>query len=230
MNEKFQQAVVASRAGQIKEAQFLLAQSLKEEPDNADAWLLLSQLVDSKEKQQTYLEKALALNPDHELANEYRAELAAESDGETAVSAPIIPAPIVSAESDEIAELAAILDVDADDPLLGLEEADTDDWLAAAVAADSVTTDEDVESADMVESIDFAELMDEEDEETAVSTPTITKEKKDKVAVVVEKKTAVVDTQKAEREKKAAQLNYIIYGLIIIAILIALSMVYLFIA
>ena len=55
MNEQFQQAVVASRAGQIKKAQFLLTQSLQKDSGNANAWLLLSQLVDSKEKQQAYL-------------------------------------------------------------------------------------------------------------------------------------------------------------------------------
>ena len=227
MNEQFQQAVVASRAGQIKEAQFLLAQSLQEEPDNADAWLLLSQLVDSKEKQQEYLAKAVALDPEHELANEYQA---------TPDEDVVVAAPVVVEEVDDMAELEAILDADVDESLPDLDDSDAgmDDWLAAAVAADSVDDADEVESFDAVESVDFAELMEESDVEevSAVDDP-ITPEAKEEVVVEEkekEEKTAVIDPKIAKRQKKAAQLNYMIYGLIAIAVLVVLYMVYLFIA
>jgi len=236
MNEQFQQAVVASRAGQTKEAQFLLAQSLQEEPNNADAWLLLSQLVDSKEKQQEYLAKAVALDPEHELANEYRV---ASGDDVVAVDHP------VAEELDDMAELEAILDADVDEPLPDLDDsdADMDDWLTAAVAADSVEDDDEIESFDAVESIDFAELMEDSDgamdeeveEKTAVddsSSPPIEDKKEveiEETTVKTDEKTAVVDSKTAKREKQAAQLNYMIYGLIVIAVLLVLYMAYLLI-
>ena len=226
MNEQFQQAVVASRAGQIKEAQFLLAQSLQEEPNNADAWLLLSQLVDSNEKQQEYLAKAISLEPEHELANEYHA---AQEDVVVVVVPPIVE------EVDDMAELEAILDADIDESLPDLDDsdADMDDWLTAAVAADSVEDSDAMESFDAVESVDFAELMEESDEEaeTAVDTP-IVPSIEDKKEVEIEEKaveTAVVDSKTAKRQKQAAQLNYMIYGLIAIAVLLVLYMAYLLI-
>ena len=222
MNEQFQQAVVASRAGQIKEAQFLLAQSLQKEPNNADAWLLLSQLVESKEKQQMYLAKAVEIDPDHALAKEYQAALAEET-------AAIAPA--VADESDDMAELEAILDADVDEPLPDLEDTDMDDWLAAAVAADSV--DDDADAFDALESVDIADLIEKSDEKAAVDTATAPiAQKKEKKEIAVEKKdkTAVIDPKAAERQKKVAQLNYMIYGLIVIAILVVLYMAYLLIA
>lgn len=229
MNEQFQQAVVASRAGQIKEAQFLLAQSLQDEPENADAWLLLSQLVDSEEKKQTYLAKAVALDPDHELANEYHAT----PDGDAII-------PVVAEELDDMADLEAILDADVDESLPDLDDsdADMDDWLAAAVAADSVADEDEMEALDAVESIDFAELMEEPDDEMVEKTaviPTaddpIAQEEKEEVEVEKkEEETAVIDPKTAKRQKDAANLNYMIYGLMVIGILIVLYMVYLLLA
>lgn len=223
MNEQFQQAVVASRAGQIKEAQFLLAQSLQKDSNNADAWLLLSQLVDSKEKQQAYLAKAIAIEPDHELANEYRAAL----DEDVKVVAP----PVVQ-KLDEMADLEAVFDTDIDDPLSDLDDSSMDDWLNAAVEADSIEDES-------LDSVDFAELMDESDDEVDVETPIAEpvasiEEKKEvvieKKEVVIEKKeeeTAVISPKAAKRQKTADQLNYAIYVLMAVAILIVLYMAYL---
>lgn len=70
MNALLQDAINETRAGNKKEAQLLLAQNLKENPDDAQSWYLLSMLVDSDEKQAIYLSKALALNPEHKKANE----------------------------------------------------------------------------------------------------------------------------------------------------------------
>ncbi len=214
MNEKFQQAVVASRAGQDKAAQYLLAESLQEDPNDPNAWFLLSQLVDSEEKQQTYLKKTLMLDPDHELANEYYAAASA-------------------AESDDMAALEAALDAPLEDIPLALDgaEEDMDDWLAAAVEADSdpsVTVDE----------IDFAGLLEEdageEIEETAVTDPVIQIEEKaaeaDEEETKVEKETAVVDAKTAKRLQEAKTLAYIIYLLMAIGIIIFFYIIYLLIA
>jgi len=70
MNSLLQDAINATKAGNKKEAQLLLAQNLKENPDDVQSWYLLSMLVDSKEKQALYLSKTLALDPRHEKANE----------------------------------------------------------------------------------------------------------------------------------------------------------------
>lgn len=98
MDEKLQQAIVAARTGDGQTAQALLAQALENDPNNAEAWFLLGNLVESDARQAAYLQKAVALNPDHPQA---RARLAAFStatlvDAErTPETAEPIPAPII---------------------------------------------------------------------------------------------------------------------------------------
>ncbi|MCB8984208.1 MAG: hypothetical protein H6659_10300 [Ardenticatenaceae bacterium] len=79
MNQKLQQAIAAVRSGDNKKAQYLLTQTLQENPDETQAWYLLSLLVDSEEKQVTYLNRVLALEPDHQKAQERLAALTAVS-------------------------------------------------------------------------------------------------------------------------------------------------------
>lgn len=68
MDLKLQQALVAARAGQTETAQMLLADLIQERPQEADAWFMLSYLVDTSERQARYLQQALALDPTHALA------------------------------------------------------------------------------------------------------------------------------------------------------------------
>jgi hypothetical protein len=75
MNQKLQQAIAATRAGQKREAQVLLTQVLQEEPEEVHAWYLLGLLVESPHKQRAYLGKVLALDPDHEKARQHLARL-----------------------------------------------------------------------------------------------------------------------------------------------------------
>jgi outer membrane biosynthesis protein TonB len=70
MNELLQEAIHATRNGQKREAQLLLAKNLKENPEDVQSWYLLGMLVDSREKQALYLNKALTLDPAHEKAQE----------------------------------------------------------------------------------------------------------------------------------------------------------------
>lgn len=77
MNEKLQQAITAARNGQAVEAQLLLTQVLKEDPNETQAWFLLSTLVDSEQKKTAYLGKVLALEPDHQMAQKMLARLQA---------------------------------------------------------------------------------------------------------------------------------------------------------
>jgi hypothetical protein len=93
MSQKVKQAIAATRAGKSKEAQVLLTQVLQENPDNTQAWYLLSLLVDSSSKKQAYLNKVVALDPNHEKAQQALASLQVveeiETSGEeTAVSPP----------------------------------------------------------------------------------------------------------------------------------------------
>ena len=68
MKIKLQQAIVATRAGQIEVAQSLLTQLLREDPENANAWFLLGNLVDSQDRQIRYLQKAVELDPENAIA------------------------------------------------------------------------------------------------------------------------------------------------------------------
>ena len=70
MSEKLQQAIAATRAGDKREAQQLLADALEENPNDEHAWFLLGNLVDSPEKRKAYLGQALAINPQNAKAKQ----------------------------------------------------------------------------------------------------------------------------------------------------------------
>lgn len=78
--------MVAAQSGNSREAQVLLTQVLNDDPEEAQAWFLLSHLVDSEQKQIAYLNKVVELDPGHEKAVEIlsqlevREELAAQSE------------------------------------------------------------------------------------------------------------------------------------------------------
>ncbi len=77
MDQRLQQAIASARSGKEKEAQFLLTQLLKDNPEEVHAWFLLSHLVDSEQKQLAYLKKAVAIDPNHEKAAARLSELEA---------------------------------------------------------------------------------------------------------------------------------------------------------
>ena len=68
MTATLQEAIAAVRRGETERAQLLTAEVIRENPDDANAWYLLSQLVDSDARRAAYLSKALALDPTHERA------------------------------------------------------------------------------------------------------------------------------------------------------------------
>lgn len=129
MNQKLQQAIAATRAGQKREAQLLLTQVLQEEPQEVHAWYLLGLLVESPHKQRAYLGKVLALDPDHEKARQHLARL------ETA--APPIDLEVETLEKEiqtdagEVEPAPAPLQRSADSDFMVQERGDTlPDWLA----------------------------------------------------------------------------------------------------
>jgi hypothetical protein len=69
----------------------LLTQLIREEPEDAHAWFLLSYLVDSPDHQILYLQRTLELDSENEIALHYLAQL----------QNTLIPAPVISqAEKD----------------------------------------------------------------------------------------------------------------------------------
>ncbi|UCC52305.1 MAG: tetratricopeptide repeat protein [Anaerolineaceae bacterium] len=85
MKIKLQQAIVATRAGQIEVAQSLLTQLLREDPENANAWFLLGNLVDSQDRQIRYLQKAVELDPENAIAKKQLEQM----------QGSLIPAPVI---------------------------------------------------------------------------------------------------------------------------------------
>jgi len=75
MNQHLKQAIAAARAGKKPQAKVLLARVIKDEPENVNAWFLLSSLADTEEQKIQHLEKVLELQPNHPAAAEQLADL-----------------------------------------------------------------------------------------------------------------------------------------------------------
>jgi hypothetical protein len=75
MNDLLEQATVASRAGDNEKAHLLLARLIKQEPRNAQAWYLLSAVVDNPEQQLIFTRRALAIDPGHAEARQQLAQM-----------------------------------------------------------------------------------------------------------------------------------------------------------
>lgn len=65
MDNLWQQAQEAVKTGDNTQAQLLLANLLKHDRKNAEAWYLLSTITASKEHKEVFLGKVLKLNPNH---------------------------------------------------------------------------------------------------------------------------------------------------------------------
>lgn len=62
-DELIQNATTLVRVGKNAEAKKVLSQVVKQEPDNAKVWLLLSQVADNQEQSVYCLNKALEIEP-----------------------------------------------------------------------------------------------------------------------------------------------------------------------
>jgi hypothetical protein len=91
MTPTLQEAIAAARRGDVERAQLLAAEVVQATPDDANAWYLLSQLVDSDARRAAYLSKTLALDPTHEQAREEVAALPADVAESLSVASLIIP-------------------------------------------------------------------------------------------------------------------------------------------
>ena len=158
MSEKVQEAIAATRAGQKREAQFLLAEALQENPNDEHAWFLLGNLVDSPEKRMAYLGKALTINPDNEMARRQLVQV--QRQAKTMAEAEAEPV-VVMVEEDEATAVAD-------------DRSELPDWLADQLDDDSAIEVVDDEPEKMAVALD--EEAEEPKEEmavvkTAVSTP-----------------------------------------------------------
>ncbi len=122
MDDKLKEAIQTVRNGNTLEAQRQLAELLEDDPQQEQGWYLLSLLVDSPQKQATYLSKTLALNPQHEKAREHLATL--QETGSLAATATI---------ADEAGEALSIVDQ--------AESDDLPDWLSTEGEPDLVLAD-----------------------------------------------------------------------------------------
>jgi hypothetical protein len=75
MNPHLKQAIAAAHAGKKPQAKVLLARVIKDEPENANAWFLLSSLADTDEQKIQHLQKVLELQPNHPTAADQLAKL-----------------------------------------------------------------------------------------------------------------------------------------------------------
>lgn len=102
MTATLQEAIAAVRDNDTERAQLLAAEVIQGNPDDANAWYLLSQLVDSDARRAAYLSKVLTLDPDHERARAEFDTLPAEASAVLPVPAPMaamVTAPEVTLES-----------------------------------------------------------------------------------------------------------------------------------
>jgi hypothetical protein len=75
MTTTLQDAIAAARAGEMERAHLITADVIRDNPDDPNAWYLLSQLVDSDARRAVYLAKTLELDPDHPRARQEYDEL-----------------------------------------------------------------------------------------------------------------------------------------------------------
>jgi hypothetical protein len=79
-NNTLEHAVIALKAGHKTEARGLLAQVIQQDPENTQAWLYLAAAVDTTAQRRTCLERVLALDPHHAVAQRALARLTVQSE------------------------------------------------------------------------------------------------------------------------------------------------------
>lgn len=220
MNPDFQEAIDMTRSGDKAGAQKKVAAILKEDPNNAHAWYLLSLLVDSDQKRAVYLSKVVDLDPNHEKALEQLSLLEA--------TAP--PKPTVKANKDE-------------DLFYQADAGTVPDWMdefGTAVTDTAVIENE--EEPDETDSVpdwvqeDLSQSWVAEENSIAApakptpppaKTKTTTQKappaKAGKKAPAKKKQTS--KKKPASKKKQAQQLNLILVGLVIVTILVALALI-----
>ena len=87
-----QTAWEAIEKGDSVEAQSIVAQILRDDPNNAEAWMILSEAV-SGDRKELFLRKALQLDPDLEVARQRLAQLELEGVAEPEANGQVLAVP-----------------------------------------------------------------------------------------------------------------------------------------
>lgn len=95
MTSTLHDAIAAVRAGEMERAQLLAANIVQNNPNDPNAWYLLSQLVDSDARRAAYLSKTLALDPAHPRAAAEFASLPPKLAGDLAIQPAAVASPAI---------------------------------------------------------------------------------------------------------------------------------------
>jgi len=221
MNEKLEQAIAATRNGDKRQAQLQLTQLLEEDPGQVQAWYLLSLLVDSPEKQLTFLGKTLALDPNHAQAKERLANL-------TAAEVTPSPTPLPRSEDPldfesqergetipdwmEPGEATAVPAAAPEEP-----EPDTEtelpDWLQETVGDEWINQEQPTQASQTKAAATPAKTPN-------VTLPTPAKKAKKKTA------SSPFTASSPKPKRQRTSLDYVLYVLIAIAVIILVVLIY----
>lgn len=242
MNEKLQQAILAARNGQETEAQLLLTQVLKEDPNETQAWFLLSTLVDSEQKKTAYLGKVLALEPDHQIAQKMLARLQEVGEVETEIETEIGTEEIaveIDAEEDEAPSEPVVVSYNTAD-FLAQQKGDTlpawlveEEDLAIIDEAAATQTESDQEPASDEDAVIPDWLQNEPpeswpEEAPAAETALVVADLPDaKTEIAPASQPKFQSTVGADKHKQQAFLTGILYALVALAAIIFVIMLYL---
>ena len=131
--KKLNQGIEAAEAGDKKRARQLLKEVVKTDETQVEAWLWLSQIVDSLEEREVCLENILTLEPDNPFAREELAQVKAEQEE---FFAPVY----LSEEEDTSAQVVEPAETLVGDPVAEADEFDNP-WLCPYCLALTKPTD-----------------------------------------------------------------------------------------
>ena len=159
MNDKMSQAIAAARSGQSQKAQALLAQILKADQSNVNAWFLLSHLVDDPAKKTAFLKRILALDPSHQKAQQALT--------------------VLEPKPEPVEELAT---VGAEPQRAAVPEPQPQPVIATSDPIPNVAEEPDIDKEAAIEEQETAYNLEDGEEETAVPMPIISSESDDLLA------------------------------------------------
>jgi len=187
MSLQLKQAIALAKAGQNDQARLLVEKAIEEDPDNANAWLLLSTLVETQEEQVQSLNRVLAIDPDHGtarkrlskigpiLSGEETGEISALFEDETVVAemddivpepTDEVPATVITAAPHSLDEAESSPEVMPEDTID--ESPGQTDEMAEEAAGESVA--EQAEEPDLDSQIDVLLTVDQEQGDDGLTT------------------------------------------------------------
>jgi len=127
--DRVQQAIAALRVNDKLAARRLIAEELRNNPHNENAWLVMAALVETEVQRRDCFERALAIDPDNPQARQALAQMGVPQPHEPEINAPDLE----EAATADDASISELEDATADDnaPAPDLETAAADDALTS---------------------------------------------------------------------------------------------------